>query len=109
MTAHIIYDNEIKACQEAAGNLLSQEGKVQDPRSLYQRIFHILEGCKDRFASVPSDAKEEYQRAVTTIARYVVNGAVEVPSEYREQYLKLAREEIRHGIANEIKEEMAKR
>jgi hypothetical protein len=46
MAAHIIFDNEIKSCQESAGNLLSNEG---DPRTNYQMIFHILEGCKDRF------------------------------------------------------------
>ena len=46
MTAHIIFENEIESCQEAAGNLLSNEG---DPRTNYQMIFHILEGCKDRF------------------------------------------------------------
>jgi hypothetical protein len=109
MTAHIIYDNEIKSCQEAAGNLFSQEGKVQDPRSLYQQIFHILEGCKDRFTSAPNDEKEEYQRAVSTIARYIVNGAVKIPSQRREQYLALAKEEVRRGVLNEIREEMAKR
>ncbi|MFA5715907.1 MAG: hypothetical protein WC998_09210 [Candidatus Paceibacterota bacterium] len=46
MTRHIIYDHEIKSCQDAAGKLLSNEG---EPRQLYQTIFHILEGCKDRF------------------------------------------------------------
>jgi len=54
MTQHIIFKNEITSCQVAAGALLSDEG---DPRSNFQMIFHILEGCKDRF--LPRDDPNE--------------------------------------------------
>jgi len=61
MSAHIIFENEITSCQEAAGLLLSNEG---DPRTNYQKIFHILEGCKDRFPDTgmyaPDSGKGEF-------------------------------------------------
>ena len=54
MTQHIIFENEIRSCQVAAGALLSNEG---DPRTNFQTIFHILEGCKDRFLPRDLDSR----------------------------------------------------
>jgi hypothetical protein len=49
VTAHIIYDNEIKSILEAAEQLFVPEPGKGDDRSMYQQIFHILEDCKTRF------------------------------------------------------------
>lgn len=106
MTGRIIYENEIKSCQDAAGNLLSDEG---DPRTNYQKIFHILEGCKDRFVELPNDEKEEFHRCVRIIARYIVNHAVELSASKRDEYFRLAYAETKRQIMIETKEEFSKR
>jgi hypothetical protein len=107
MTGRVIYEHEIKSCQDAADHLLSNEG---DPRTNYQKIFHTLEGCKDRFVDVPpKDEKKEFHRCVRIIARYIVNHAVELPASKRDEYFRLAHAETKRQIMNETKEEFSKR
>ena len=50
MSAHIIYDHEIATILKCAENMyIPPLGKDGEPRMNYQTIFHILDGCKDRF------------------------------------------------------------
>ena len=50
MTAHIIFDNELKIIKEASDVLFCpQEGQSMDDRTAYQRIHYTLEDCKTRF------------------------------------------------------------
>jgi hypothetical protein len=50
MTAHIIYDNEIKIILKCAENMYTPPlGREGEPRMNYQTIFHTLGDCKNRF------------------------------------------------------------